>query len=284
MLSPRARAIVLAFAMIGVARVIATEVASSPFVPAGYQMIWNDEFDGNQLDTTKWQVRYPGPREAGFVSADAVSLDGHGHLLLTTKEQDGKLLNGHIGTSRAFRHTFGYYEARIKFEQQRGQHGCFWLQSDVKRIAGDPHGSGLEVDIAEFFGPGRKDSGLGVNVYWTDAQNQQKREGGMVNLDPILGASAKKPNRPGLNADFHIFGLLWTPELYVFTIDGHEVSRISAAVSHQPAYIVLSLFTANWEVAFLDRAKLPDSMIVDYVRVYAPKEESAPAAKGPAKP
>jgi beta-glucanase (GH16 family) len=262
--------------LLGSACAIAADPPKSPFVPSGYRWVWGDEFDGDRLDTAKWQVRYPGPREAGFVSADAVSLDGQGHLLLTTKEQDGKLLNGHIGTAHAFNRTFGYYEARVKFEQQRGQHGCFWLQSNAKRIPGDPLGSGLEVDIAEYFGPDRKDSGLGVNVYWLDAQNQQKREGGIVDLVSVLGTRENQHSEHALNTDFHVFGLLWTPEEYVFYVDGHEVSRTTAAVSHQSAYIVLSLFTANWEVKYLNRAKLPDSMVVDYVRVYEREPDAGP--------
>jgi beta-glucanase (GH16 family) len=115
-----------------------------------------------------------------------------------------------------------------------------------------------------------------VNVYWLDAQNQQKREGGIVDLSPVLGPRDTQPAPPALNSDFHIFGLLWTPEEYVFSIDGHEVARVNAAVSHQSAYVVLSLFTAKWEVDYLNRAKLPDSMIVDYVRVYAKEPDATP--------
>jgi beta-glucanase (GH16 family) len=240
-------------------------------VPVGYELVWNDEFDGPKLDESKWRLRYPGQREAGFIDADAVSLDGKGHLLLTTKEKDGKLLNGHIGTDHTFTRVFGYYESRIKFERLRGQHGCFWLQSNAKQIPGDPHASGAEVDIAEYFGPDRKDSGLGVNVYWLDAQSQKKREGGMVDLAKRVSPAVARNG--ALGADFHIYGLLWTADEYVFYIDGHEVFRTGEGVSHQPAYVVLSLFTANWEIAFLDRKKLPDSLTVDYVRVYASKEK-----------
>jgi hypothetical protein len=46
-------------------------------------------------------------------------------------------------------------------------------------------------------------------------------------------------------------------------------SSTRKGVSHQPAYLVLGLLTSHWEVEWLDRTKLPDSMTVDYVRIYA---------------
>ena len=77
--------------------------AEEPGVPPkpGWKLVWHDEFDGTELDQTKWSYRYLGMRESSLISKDSVSLDGHGHLLLTVKEQDGKLLNGMIGTPEA---------------------------------------------------------------------------------------------------------------------------------------------------------------------------------------
>lgn len=248
------------------------EVVHSPFVPKGYSLIWNDEFNGTQWSTKTWTLRYPGARDKGpgWVSADAVTLNGKGQMLLTSREEDSKILNANIGTDKSFRHTFGYWEARLKFQQLDGQHGCFWLQSNVAKIPGDARASGVEVDVAEYFGPGRKDSGLGVNVYWMAADKKMKREGGIVNLDKVLSVGTGK-KQAKLNETFHTYGLLWTAEEYVAYVDGEEVFRTKEGVSHQPAFAVFSLFSADWEVARLDRSKLPDSLIVDYVRVYDPK-------------
>jgi beta-glucanase (GH16 family) len=251
-------------------------VENSHFVPTGYRLVWNDEFDGVKIDPQKWRVRYPGARGAGWISEDAISLDGKGHLLLTTREQDGKLLNGHVGTAENFQHTFGYWESRLQFEKGAGQHGCFWLQSNAAKVPGDPKKSGVEVDIAEFFGPGRKDGGLGVNVYWQGSDNTLKRAGGIVDLGKVLPPPEQGQRRTELNEVFHVYGLLWTPTTYTFFIDGIEVFKTHDGVSHQPAYAVLSLFTADWEVTRLDRKSLPDSMIIDYVRVYDPENPVLP--------
>src|SRR4051812_42026144 len=34
----------------------------------GYELVWQDQFDGDALDSTKWEVRGTGPRGLGFVS------------------------------------------------------------------------------------------------------------------------------------------------------------------------------------------------------------------------
>ena len=90
----------------------------------------------------------------------------------------------------------------------------------------------------------------------------------MVDPGKVFGPAEPGRKVPEWNEDFHVYGLVWTAEAYVFLVDGRETFRTSEGVSHQPAYAVLSLFTADWEVGRLDRAALPDSMIVDYVRVY----------------
>ena len=36
---------------------ITVEDSSNPYTPSGWRMIWNDEFTGNKLDTTKWNYQ-----------------------------------------------------------------------------------------------------------------------------------------------------------------------------------------------------------------------------------
>lgn len=72
-----------------------------------------------------------------------------------------------------------------------------------------------------------------------------------------------------LSEDFHIFGLLWTEEAYVFFIDGVETWRTSVGLSHVEEYIVLRLTTSAWENHRLDVTQLSDDMLVDYVKMYS---------------
>lgn len=265
------------FLLLGICLVVSPLLAAPPVptnsqVPKGYQLAWNDEFDGSELDLKKWQYRYLGKRENAVISKEAISLDGKGHLRLTTFKKGDDLLTGMIGTQPTFQQKYGYFEARIQFQKQQGHHGAFWLQSpNYGKVLNDPGACGAEIDIIEFFGSGRSDRGAGITVHWNPYPKTDK-ETLKPALDPILG---KKPaNSPGkeLCDDFHVYGLLWTKKEYVFFIDDKEFFRTAKGLSHQPQYIVLSLLSSDWERKRLEEAKLPDAMLVDYVRVYANKD------------
>jgi beta-glucanase (GH16 family) len=243
----------------------------SPYVPEGYRLVWNDEFNGKALDTLKWQYRMLGKRENAVIAKEAVTLDGKGLLHLTTFKKDGTIHTGMIGTQGLFQQKYGYFEARIKFQGMQGHHGSFWLQSPTYgKVLDDPGKSGAEIDIIEYFGAGRKDRGAAVNIYWNPYKPKPVRAGPeKLDLDAILGKAAKPGERlKELSDAFHIYALLWTGKGYLFSIDGKEVYRTSAGLSHQPQYIVLSLLCSDWERKRLDDRKLPEAMVVDYVRVY----------------
>jgi beta-glucanase (GH16 family) len=73
---------------------------------------------------------------------------------------------------------------------------------------------------------------------------------------------------PGVMDGFHTFSLLWTPEEYVFAVDGKETWRTKAGgVCQTPLYIKLSDEVGPWG-GKISEAKLPDCFVVDYVRVY----------------
>jgi beta-glucanase (GH16 family) len=245
---------------------------NSPHVPAGYRLVWNDEFNGTSLDLKKWQYRYLGKRESAVIAKEAVTLDSKGLLHLRTFKKDDVIHTGMIGTQGVFQQKYSYFEARIRFERLQGHHGAFWLQSPTYgKVLDDPGKSGAEIDIIEFFGAGRKDRGAAINIYWNPYKPKALRAGPTVlDLDPVLGkpTTGVRPARE-LCDDFHIYALRWTAKEYVFFIDGKEMYRTSEGLSHQPQYIVLSLLCSDWERKQLDDAKLPDAMTIDYVRIYA---------------
>lgn len=256
-------------------QVVADALQASPASP--WVLVWQDEFDGATLDATKWAVRSPGLRESAMISAENVSLDGSGHLLLTTTEKDGVIHTGMIGSQGKFFQTYGRWEARIKFHAMEGHHGAFWLQPERRErdVGNNPNLTGAEIDIIEWFGAGRKDGGAASNLYWPGETGQHLHDGGPLDLTPVL-----KDGR-SLSDDFHVYAVEWTPDEYVFFIDEHEVFRTRAGVSRQPQYAILSLLCADWEAPRLDRSRLPESMMVDYVRVYRMRAAAAVVGSAP---
>ena len=173
-------------------------------------------------------------------------------------------LNGRIDTEGSFDFTYGVAAARVKFQQGRGQHGAFWLQrTAVPLVPGDPARSGAEVDVAEFFGDGAAQGGMG------DLRLLHRRPGGE-------GQGRRPPagrDRPAARGEtwwthFHVFSVEWSPEGYVYRVDGREIFRTSEGVSGVDEFLVLSLSTKDWELARLDQSLLPSTMEVDWVRVW----------------
>jgi beta-glucanase (GH16 family) len=79
---------------------------------------WADEFDGSSLDATHWTYRASGPRDDGILTPDAVSVSD-GVLTIKTYTEAGKHYSGMIATNKrdgdGFEQAYGYFEARIKF-------------------------------------------------------------------------------------------------------------------------------------------------------------------------
>lgn len=246
----------------------ASDPTSSEYVPHGYRLVWNDEFQGTDLNEQWWFYRCEGLSSDGTgvstLSRDAVTVDGAGLLVLSTLERDGSLLTGMIGTDRKLEFKYGYFESRIQFQRQQGHHGAFWIKSrEYNNFPGNPARAGVEIDVAEFFGSGRKDRGFAVNVYWNGSDGKTNKVPAKADLSAILSNNGKE-----LCDDFHVFSVEWTPKQYVFRVDGHVVFTTDQSVSHTEQPVIFSLLSNAWEEPRLDRRRLDDAMRVDYVRVY----------------
>lgn len=230
-----------------------------------------DEFD--ELDGAAWGTRdqgYAGVRLCSRASEEAAEVeDGALRLSVLDDPKRGACrvkgkkyayrLNGHVGSAYSFR--YGHAAARIKFQEQRGQHGSFWLQGFGPKPTGDAKLTGAEIDIIEYFGDDHPDGGLTSFVYWYPTANG-KTAGGWL----------PDPGQYGddWSSKFHVFSVEWTPKKYVFRIDGQVTDTITQGVSGQPEYLILSLLSSDYELQHLDgEDKLPQHMDVDWVKVWA---------------
>ncbi len=227
---------------------------SLPPAAAGYQwkLIWHDEFDGPKLDETKWNRLGDSKRRDGYWVKDDAYLNGKGALILRTKKDGERYTCGAVNTQGKFEHAFGYYVARCKLPKQPGHWPAFWLMCPGVGKVGDAGRDGTEIDIVEI--PWR-DGKITMNLHWDGYGKDHKSAGHSLTV-------------PSLTEGFHDFGLLWTPEQYVFYVDGKEVWRSGAGgVSQVPEYLKLTEEIGTWGGA-IRKAELPDFFEVDYVRVY----------------
>ena len=228
---------------------------SLPPLPAGkeWKLIWQDEFDGTKLDETKWNRLGDRVRKGGCWLKEDAYLSGQGTLLLRTKKDGDRFTCGAVNTQGKFEHAFGYYVARLKMPKQPGHWPAFWLMCGGVSKVDDAGRNGTEIDIVEI--PWR-DGRITMNLHWDGYGPDHKTAGG------------KQTKIPEHTEGLHDYALLWTPEEYVFYVDGKEVWRSSAGgVSQVPEFIKLTNEIGDW-AGDIKQAKLPDYFEVDYVRVY----------------
>lgn len=254
-----------------------------------WKLIWNDEFDGYELDKNKWEFRlnfWGKPFEA--YTDKGIVFDGKSNIELHRTEKNGyyvspQLQTGSnsfdipyenntdipseiIGSNEIWRlgelheskfvHRFGYYEIRCKFQKEpQIMWSAFWTQSPSIGTSFDPSWCGIESDIMECFKPGVITTGNIMGGY-----GKQLRQEGRVHYE-------LKESKDG----FHRFGMYWSCGEYVFYCDGEEVSRADKDVSQVPQFILLTTEVQGWrnnnpkkvEGEFVD-----DAFVVDYVRVF----------------
>ncbi len=225
---------------------------ASSYLPEGeWKLVWSDEFDGTELDRTKWDFRlnFWGKRFDAYTDQGVIVRDGCVELHRT--EVDGRYVSPQLQTGSnsfdvpksgldnpwgeneiwklgileppKFVHRYGYYECRCKFQKDpKTMWSAFWTQSPTIGARFEPEWCGIESDIMEHFKIGEATTGNIMGGY-----GKQFREEGRVRYE--------------IEEDgWHYFGMDWQPDGYVFYCDGQEVSRCNKNVSHVPQFILLT--------------------------------------------
>ena len=277
-------------------------------LPAGrqFRLVWNDEFDGDRLDESKWSFRtnFWGRRAPWFAAPGdgAVEVkDGKVHLKIVRKPggqfvspqlQTGELMwdivwddnrTGFFPLPKRekpkFVHKYGYYECRFRLQRKRGWWSAFWMQTEQQGCTLDPAISGVEHDIMESFNPGEiiahcfHANGYGRD--WLGFKTPRTESAFDTNAVVKVGT-----------CDFHTIGMLWEPDGYTVFIDGKQHGPKvgmgeGEAVSHVPEFILLTTeckpyrenrMTAQPDVNLRkeldDAVDSGDDFVVDFVRVY----------------
>lgn len=107
-----------------------------------------------------------------------------------------------------FSQAFGYFECRVKFPESKGLWSAFWLQSSNQRKVGNEGQDGTEIDVYESAFINSRNSEMGHALLWDGYSKDGKVEDYIGSLEQDLYDG------------YHTYALKWTPEYYVFYIDG----------------------------------------------------------------
>jgi len=226
-----------------------------------YKLSFEDNFDGDKLDETKWE-RCPEWKRQDlncYWDDDMSYLDGEGNLILETRlDKTNKYLCGAVRSKGKFEQAYGYFEIKCTVNTVPGYWTAFWLMGETVSDETEGGVNGTEIDIMEsaYF----NEKLIQNTLNWDGYGEAHKSSGFKAPADVYDG-------------EYHTFSLLWTEDEYIYYIDGKESWRTNAeealGVCEVPLYIKVTAETGSWAKSPNVAIKgLPDYMKIDYVRAY----------------
>jgi beta-glucanase (GH16 family) len=251
---------------------------------ADWQLAWSDEFDLPGLpDPARWDY------EEGFIRnrekqyytrarPENVRVEG-GYLVIEARkepfrnrayregsrdwrrrEKEAAYTSGCVITRHKADWTYGRIEVRARLPHGQGIWPAIWTLGSNRGEVGWPRCG--EIDIMEFVGhePGR----IHGNVHFA-------RDGEHASHPGVLETEAPY-------AAFHTYALEWDEERMVFFFDdeAYHTFTLDAAGEgkdnpfRKPQYLLINLALGGSWGGTIDDTVLPQTFLVDYVRVYRP--------------
>lgn len=220
-----------------------------------YTPAWWDDFNGTEIDLTKWSVQNGGAsaaynnKKSTRSSDPAITGVENGLFHIRPTQDETTYYGGLLNSQSHMNFKYGYVEISEKIPNAHGFWTALWTCS------GDPTETTVfspEIDINESFGNGNV---VAANCHaWPREANPIAKENGYTHysLDGSTYGSKKRryslDNR-SFNDDFHTFGFLWTDDTMAFTCDGEiyfsyktntKETDIEAFVNHS-MYFKLSM-------------------------------------------
>lgn len=249
--------------------------APDPEPDSLWTLVWSDEFSGSELDLSRWSFQIGdgcdvnlcgwGNNELQWYQPGNVQVAG-GFLTITARadgQGDRRYTSARIRTLGKGDWTYGRVEVRARLPRGQGIWPAIWMLPSDDRYGG--WAASGEIDIVELVGhePDRVHGTLHYGGEWPD---------NTYSGAPYVLASGTFADR------FHTFALEWEPGEIRWYVDGNhyqtqtEWSSSRApypAPFNQPFHLILNVAVGgNWPGYPDARTTFPQSMMIDYVRVY----------------
>lgn len=206
-----------------------------------WKLIFEDNFDGNSLDASKWDNLYGwcarslGTGEQEYYTDNQNILISNGTLKITAKNEyvvkpispcspDNQIMSDGIQNLRSFNYTsgmvssktnfsYGKYEIMCKIPTSSGAWPAFWT------FGGTPSGGQSEIDCFEFYG------------------SNMNRQGTNLHTNGVTSCG-QDINGSGFTSSFHKYSVVYTPLII-------EWYRDDVLIRHVNKYTYVSPFDAS---------------------------------------
>lgn len=238
---------------------------------SGYQIVLDEEFEGNALNTDIWEYRASGERRNGFNSPNQVKVE-NGNLVITAEHKNGEYGEGWYAGMINLKKLYckGYFEIRCKCNKDKGFWSAFWIQGSSPYDHYKSNGGieSAEIDIFEAMSADKLLKAHRNCV--TSTVHCNGVDDDIENIDSRCIGDFKVGR--DIYDEYNTYGLEWTDDEYIFYINGVESGRTSfgKGVCVNPEQVIVSL-----EIPGDGLDKFDDDyksyFTVDYVKIYEKK-------------
>lgn len=228
-----------------------------------WNLVWSDEFNGTSINRSDWTFDTGGGGWGNseleyYTDRSQNATVANGNLLIIAKHES---YSGNSYTSARLKSeglksfTYGKIVARIKLPQGKGFWPAFWmLGSNISKVGWPECG---EIDIMEHI---NKVPYINGTMHWSN--NGHVSYGRTIDCDSVTR--------------YNTYSVEWSPDSIKWFLDGTEycansiTNGIDSTQAFQkPFFILLNMAVGgSWPGSPDSTTTFPDTMFVDYVRVY----------------
>ncbi len=241
-----------------------------------WEMVWSDDFTGtagSAPNAAKWAFDIGtgsngwGNSELQYYTSrpENIQLDGNGMLVITAKSESyagAGFTSARIKTKGLFAQQYGRFEARIKTPTGPGLWPAFWMLG--ANIDTKPWPLCGEIAIME-------QRGQQPAVTWGSVHGPGYSGGGAI-TKPYGLVNGR------FDTEFHVYAVEWGEDYIDYFVDNYLFQRVTPEtvtgdwVYNTPFYLLLNVAVGGNFVGFpTSGTPFPQSMYIDYVRVYKQK-------------
>jgi beta-glucanase (GH16 family) len=229
------------------------------------KLVWEEQFSDNKLNEKNWNFELgDGCPNCGWGNNERqlYTKDNHklidGRLVITAKKEGEIYTSTRITTKGKKEFQYGRFEASAKLPIGYGIWPAFWMLGGNIDTAKWPLCG--EIDILEYVG--REPDMVFTSLHTQDSH------GNTINT--------KKTKFENIEEGFHIYAADWDKDKITFYVDDQLVYTFAPEQKteaiwpfDQPFYIILNMaIGGNFGGPNVDDAILPQTFIIDYIRVY----------------
>ncbi len=248
---------------------IPSEGYTTPESYEGMQLVWQDEFNGTQLNGDDWTFETGtgsngwGNNELQYYRKENTTVKD-GYLIISAKKesyQGSNYTSSRLVTLGKQSFQYGRIDIRAALPEGQGIWPALWmLGSNIQQVGWPASG---EIDIMEMIGGGAgKDNVVHGTLHWSNA-GQPASYGQAYTLNDGLFAD-----------EFHVFSIVWDESFITWYVDDVEFNKVDITPEElsefqQEFFFIFNVAVGgNWPGSPNANTSFPQRMVVDYVRVF----------------